>query len=47
MKLVVDKEVIQTESGPKEMIRLASIDMGQANAKDLYADINPPFYIGF
>jgi hypothetical protein len=46
-ELIVDKQMIETENGPKEMLRLASIDMGQCNPSKRFEDVNPPFYKSF
>lgn len=46
-ELIVDKQVILTGEGPREMLRLASIDMGQSNPAGPLKDSNPPFYITY
>lgn len=45
-ELIVDKQVIPTTKGSKEMVRLASIDMGQCNPIETGTS-NNPFYKNF
>lgn len=45
-ELIVDKQEVPTEDGTREMVRLASVDMGQSNPVG-WADANPPFYGSF
>lgn len=44
-ELIVEKQIVMTSQGPRELLRLASIDMGQSNPAEPLSAYNPPFYM--